>query len=164
MVTGLLDDEVSDLRRALQDAATHARERGTDSPEWNVHAYEFDSAGLTSLRENSDNADAVLFVPRLPTWSRLPALNRRGPRPLRSRRFIWGHPWARGLHSSRLDEENTKLRMVLDCMASWLEAKRVKAQHSKAWLGFVSPEDLGRTREHEPASPWQLRELRELAK
>ncbi len=54
--------------------------------------------------------------------------------------------------------------MILDCMTGWLEAKRMKAQHSKAWLGFVAPEDLGRTREHEPASLWQLRELRELAR
>ncbi len=163
-VVGLLDDELDDFERALNEASTAVGGRAAGLADWRVRAHSFTSAGLTSLKDELHNTDALIFVPRLPTWSRLPATNTRGPRPMRSRRFPWGEPWVSGANSSRLNDENELMHLVIRCMTDWLRDHATSDAQAKKWLALISPEDLGPTSIHDPASIWQITDLHDLAR
>ena len=157
---GVLDVEVADFERALHAASAFFKGDGTGALTWKMNAHDFTLQGLEAAKNSSSASEFMVMVPRTPTWSRIQATNTRGPRPTRSRRFPWGLPWAQGAQSSRLDDENALFHLALDCMSAFLGSTSTKAV---SWLAFISPEDLGPTHDHEPASPWQLDRLQDLA-
>ena len=102
----------------------------------------------------------LVLLPSLQTWARLPYLNKRGQPPLRSSEFTWGFPQEQ--HDSgrfeTLQKANREILNVIDLVEAAL-------QHSPGvatWL--LHPEDRGQCGAARPASTWQLRELRELAR
>ena len=132
---------------------------------WRQTNFGFTLQGLSSLREQLSEFHALLVFPSLPTWSRLPALNRQGPRPLRSADFPWGRPEISKRSASRLDAENALLKMTFGIVNDFLSQSNSgsSAPKSRA-LAWLLPEDLGPLHNFHPASPWQLPELHELAR
>ncbi len=157
---GLNATEAASFYEALR-AATALLGEERNVADWHVHHFSFTLQGINALKETLHGLDHLLLVPKLPTWSRLPALNARGPRPMRSRRFPWGMPWVHGGISSRLDDENVLIQMAFECMGSFLRAG--SGIDTPRWLALASPEDLGPVGDDAPPSLWQLNELHELA-
>ncbi len=164
---GFSDAEARDFEDGLGTAQDILASAGC-TVSWEVQHYEFDLAGLTSLREALHTFAALIVFPRLPTWSRLPSLNRLGPRPMRSAAFPWGLPWLTNVTTKRVDKENTLLRMVLNIFGA-LPAQGSadgprQISPASPLLMLLQPEDLGPLPNHHPASLWQLREIRGIAR
>ncbi len=164
---GFSDAEARDFEDGLRTAQGVLAAAGC-SVSWEVQHFEFDLAGLTSLREELHIFAALIVFPRMPTWSRLPSLNRLGPRPMRSAAFPWGLPWLTNVTTKRVDKENTLLRMVLNIFGA-LPARGSadgprQISPASPLLMLLQPEDLGPLPNHHPASLWQLREIRGIAR
>ncbi len=157
---GFTEAEAASFDHALREATTLSDENPVVA-ECHSRHFSFTVQGINALKETLHDFQYLLLVPKLPTWSRLPTLNTRGPRPMRSKRFPWGMPWVHGDTSSRLNDENVLIQMTFNCMSSFLRlAGKVDATRC---LIFISPEDLGPAGDDAPPSLWQLKELQQLA-
>ena len=109
--------------------------------------------------------DLVLVAPPASEHSRVRFANRLGPPPLRNAAFPWGFPWLEGLRAAKVERQNEALRCVIRVLQA-TAAARVESRPNgsfrpcRAWMVF--PEDLGSHRLGDPASPWQLPEIRAL--
>ena len=160
---GLLSEEVEDCGAGLSLAQAGFEQLGC-STHWRMLHFEFNLEGLDNLRKELGGIDAMLMFPRMPTWSRLLALNRSGPRPLRSRDFPWGFPGLPEKSAARVDHENTLLRMALDVSRDFLSGPALDADDArKRSFAFLQLEDLGPLPSFLPVSLWQLQELQQLA-
>ncbi len=157
---GVTETEAASFDQALREATT-LLDKNLVVAEWHSHRFGFTVQGINALKETLHNFHYLLLVPKLPTWSRLPALNTRGPRPMRSRRFPWGMPWVHGNISSRLNDEHVLIQMTFDCINSFL--RLAGETNATRWLTLISPEDLGPVGDDAPPSLWQLKELQQLA-
>ncbi len=163
-VVGLLPEEVTDCGVGLDLARSGCLLLGCHT-HWRLIDFGFTLEGLTSLKKQLRHIDAALIFPRMPTWSRLPALNRLGPKPLRSRVFSWGRPNISQLSSQRVDHENTLLFMMLDISRGLLsQGDTAMDGKNRPRFALLQPEDLGPLPSFHPASLWQVSELRSLAR
>ncbi len=163
-VVGLLPEEVTDCGEGLDLARSGCLHLGCHT-HWRLISFGFTLEGLTNLKEQLRHIDAVLIFPRMPTWSRLPALNRLGPKPLRSRDFPWGRPGISQLSSQRVDHENTLLFMTLDISRGLLSTGDTMTDgRNPPRFALLQPEDLGPLPSFHPVSLWQVAELRSLAR
>ncbi len=103
--------------------------------------------------------DAILLAARLPTWSRLQHCDPTGPRPLRSRAWQWGFPWLEGEGKAAAELDNARVHAMLGLVDNFLGSTGAPRQ-----IVLTAPEDLGRVRRAFPASIWQLRQLKDVAK
>ena len=160
---GLLSDEVEDCGEGLALAQTSCDQFGSPTL-WRTLHFEFTLEGLTELKNQLDHIDAMIIFPRMPTWSRLPALNRTGPRPVRSKDFPWGLPGLPTQANAKVDLENTLLRMTLDIARDFLTGVTAGAGRARQRrFTLLQPEDLGPLPSFLPVSLWQLPELQRLA-
>ncbi len=126
-----------------------------------IVAYAFNSEGLTQFQTDMPSIDVAIFLPHLPTWSRLPYLNSRGPKPLRTREFPWGLPQLPTDIADRVNTENGIYQQTLDVIDLYLSQA---AKPFSRGLALFHPEDLGAHANGRPASPWQLARLATIAK
>ena len=97
---------------------------------------------------------AVIATAPCGGFSRAHYANTDGPPPLRSLLYPWGFPWLTGGPLRKTKLENTLVEFTI---------KTLQAAASVATLGLAEhPEDLGRTKKGDPASIWQLEEVRAL--
>ncbi len=112
-----------------------------------------DLSSLHYHRPRAPSVSILLCCPTTSTWSRSRRRGTKGPPPTRSATWPWGVPWLSPGHRDSTEHDNDSLRLciaVADCV---LEFRAI------ALLSF--PEQLGSTDGDRPASPWDLRELRE---
>jgi hypothetical protein len=163
-VVGLLPEEVSDCGVGLDLARSGCIHLGCHT-RWRLISFGFTLEGLSSLKEQLRQVDAALLFPRMPTWSRLTALNRLGPKPLRSRDFPWGRPGISQQSSRRVDHENTLLFMALDISRELLSRGDAAVDsRNPSLFALLQPEDLGPLPSFHPVSLWQVSELHSLAR
>ena len=105
----------------------------------------------------SEKPSAVVAIPPTQLWSRARAASQFGPRPLRNRQWPWGVPDARGLEREQLESDNCEFRHCLHVLHRALQKNPTVA------LMFLHPEDRGGSERNDPASAWQIRELRQWA-
>ncbi len=157
---GLNDEERSDFGAATAEASSYLGTRGFTLKAELAH-FSFTSADLQSLSDQAENLHVLVVAPRLRTWSRLNALNSRGPPPLRSREALLGCPWNSSEQQQQCDGENADLATTLKILNKFMSAQSAARL---PLLYFLSAEDLGRTNRFTPASVWQLAGLRQLAR
>ncbi len=97
---------------------------------------------------------AILAMPPTATWARSRHLHESGPQPLRDSTWPWGLPQISGANRDKLETENADLRLALELIHLSLTRSP-----STTWI-LLSPEDRGRGSCGNPASIWQLKELR----
>ncbi len=153
---GLMDCERAEYEAGCRTAADWLEKRGIKfSIEFEHVCFTVDS--ITKLLEDG-RAGALLVVPRLTTWSRLGHVDPTGPRPCRSKAWPWGLPGIDASAQRKVDEENELVRHCLKL------AEQAAQRGEGSSLFFVATEDLGKARTTEPASLWQLRALRHVAR
>ena len=105
-----------------------------------------------------DKWDCVFLSPPCNTFSRARHLWRRhpGPRPLRSKEYPYGFPWASSINKQTLGQHNF---FIIQCKR--MAKTAVKAGKFYLW---EHPEDLGKIQDTEdtPGSIWQWEELHSL--
>jgi hypothetical protein len=101
---------------------------------------------------------AILAVPPTATWARARHLAADGPQELRNVHWPWGMPQLSGRNRERVEAENSALR---DCIRSLDTAAR---GNDLLTMAMLFPEDRGAGANGEPASIWQLQELRDWAR
>ena len=105
----------------------------------------------------SSEFDIVVLSPPCGSWSRANWANDDGPKPCRDQAQPWGFPSQKAHQQRRADAGNEFIHF------STVAIRRAQQVRTK---GFVvravleHPEDLGRMDKGEPASIWQLPELR----
>lgn len=101
--------------------------------------------------------DVLIHSPPCGSWSRSNWANDSGPQPCRDRQHPWGLPGQKPAQQRRAEKGNVFVKFTI---------RALKASHEARARGFQiaslleHPEDLGRTHRGEPASIWQLREIR----
>ncbi len=102
--------------------------------------------------------DALVMAPPMTTWTRARHRTRDGPQALRDLRWPWGLPSVKGADRAKVETENAALRDGLKTIDD--------AVNLNPWLTFalLAPEDRGSLGEAQPASIWQLKELRRWAR
>ena len=101
--------------------------------------------------------DCVLLSPPCGTWSRANWANGDGPKPCRNRRHPWGIPYARAGAQRRAASGNEFIHFSIRAITA---AKTAKGKGRLVRCILEHPEDLGRMERGEPASIWQLPEIR----
>ena len=101
--------------------------------------------------------DCIMLSPPCGTWSRANWANDDGPKPCRNRRHPWGIPHQRPNAQRRAETGNEFIHFSIRAITMAQQAKR-KGFMVRSILEH--PEDLGRMARGEPASIWQLPELR----
>ena len=136
-----------------------------NSIEWDLADKSLQRRLLQELAEGTYHV--VLITPPCSTWSRVRGANCRGPPMIRSRAYPWGFPWLSKRHLKDAELGNVLIRFMVEVL-------QVLEQHPRSTEGALvlvfgeRPEDLGTIwREEdgmrmEPASIWQLAELRAL--
>ncbi len=157
---GISKAGLADLRETWKTLSSNFA--STSAMTLRLSPFSFTTEGITEFMQAEAHHDAFLLAPRLTTWSRLPHLNRHGPRPLRSAEFPWGLPSLAKHLAERVNEENALYRLLLDAMVMIMD--RIPSQSRPRPLILLHPEDLGAVFHQRPASPWQLSTLKELAK
>jgi hypothetical protein len=143
-------------------ASLDARRRTSGKPDVKLQGFEFNAEGLRSLSEQLFKCRAVALVPTLPTWSRLPHLNRWGPSPLRTAASPWGLPNLNDSCARRVNAENGLYHQLLKLIEELIQLNKEEGRAVDMML--IHPEDLGAVHGRRPASPWQLDELKALAR
>ena len=103
----------------------------------------------------SDVYHSLVESPPCETFSRSLFSYGPGPRPLRTRQHPWGFPWLQGRLKDKIETANLLIRRSI-------EACNVAFDHGVSYM-LEFPEDLGLKNGLNPASIWQLPELRETA-
>ena len=101
--------------------------------------------------------DCVLLSPHCGTWSRANWANGDGPKPCRNRRHPWGIPYARAGAQRRAASGNEFIHFSIRAITT---ARTAKSKGRVVRCILEHPEDLGRMDRGEPASIWQLPEIR----
>lgn len=107
--------------------------------------------------------DCVIATPPCSTWSRVRGANCRGPPMVRSKGYPWGFPWVADKFKKDIWLGNVliqftiKVAVVLKRTGQWWVL--LLAEHPED-LGTIYREEDGAR--YEPASIWQLEELRQL--
>ncbi len=105
----------------------------------------------------SGSVAAAVGVISASTWARSRHLSERGPQPVRNAQWPWGLPWLTEGDRRQVEGSNDQLRNLLGVL------HRARARSPAVHLSLWHPEDLGGARLGRPASPWQLREIRQWA-
>lgn len=98
-----------------------------------------------------------MFSPPCGTWSRANWANDDGPKPCRNRRHPWGIPHQKVVAQRRADSGNAFIHVSIRAL---LAAQSAKRRGLRIRCVLEHPEYLGRMSQGEPASIWQLPELR----
>ncbi len=114
-----------------------------------------DLASLEYHRPRAPSVSTLLCCPTTSTWSRSRRRGTRGPPPTRSATWPWGVPWLSPGHRDSTEHDNDSLRLCISVADCVLEYSAITL------LAF--PEQYGSTDGDRPASPWDLREVREWA-
>ncbi len=122
-----------------------------------VH-HDFDEEPLDQAAR-ANELDAIIIAARLPSWSRLQHCDPTGPRPLRPRAWQWGFPWLEGEGKAAAELDNASVHAMIGLVDNFLGSAGAPRP-----IVLTAPEDLGRVRRAFPASIWQLRQLKALAK
>ena len=109
-------------------------------------------------RVEAGEFDCCIYSPPCGTWSRANWANDDGPQPCRNRAHPWGIPHQRAKQKARADNGN---RFVHFAIRGIEAAARSKSAGRDVFSLLEHPEDLGRTHRGQPASIWQLPELRQ---
>ncbi len=160
LTVGMGHGEREDFERGLRNAQARLAAHGIRWC-WQVSHRDCQPNDLHALGTRHYIEDVMIVVPYLPTWSRLPCLNSSGPKPLRSRAWPWGLPWMNCSRQRQAERDNGVLRQVMRAMQLFLGQTR---EGSLPNLLLLMPEDLGAVKRIYPASPWQLAELRCMAR
>ncbi len=108
----------------------------------------------TSWEQATMWVSQLVVVPETSTLARSRHRKIEGPQPQRNSIWPWGLPWLSPRDRESVDSANDDLRRNMALM-NWC------VQYSpSSHLLFIHPEDLGRADRGEPASVWQLPELR----
>ncbi len=156
MTVGLTEPERMEYEASWHKIAIWLKGFGT------ACAFEFMHVGftvssMTKLLEQ-DVGGILLLVPKLATWSRLLQADATGPRPFRTKACPWGAPWAEGAARQRIEEENELVRMSIKLVEQFTD------RHGGSALFMVAAEDLGKGALGTPASLWQLRGFKRIAR
>ena len=108
-------------------------------------------------RVEAGEFDVCIYSPPCGSWSRANWANDDGPQPCRNRAHPWGIPHQRAKQKERADNGN---RFVHFAIRGIEAAARSKLAGRDVFSLLEHPEDLGRTHRGQPASIWQLPELR----
>ncbi len=114
----------------------------------------------TTISDNPPDGDVHAIVGTLATttWTRARHSFQPGPPPLRSAEWPWGFPWLGAADRSTIDASNKETEALIDLF------HRTAVDNPSTRLLFLHPEDLGIADRGRPASPWQLPNLRALAR
>ncbi len=156
MTVGLTEPEQMEYEASWHKIAMWLRNVGATCDFKFMHVG-FTMSSMTKLLEQSVSG-ILLLVPKLATWSRLLQADPTGPRPFRTRVFPWGAPWAEGAARQRIDEENDLVRITIKVVEQFANRQDGSA------LFMTAAEDLGKSALGSPASLWQLRSLRQIAR
>ncbi len=96
----------------------------------------------------------LVIVPTVSSWARSKHRKVEGPQPQRNSHWPWGLPWLSPRDKGLVDSANENLIQHFALMNFCIQ--RSPSTH----LLFIHPEDLGRADQGEPASIWQLPELK----
>ncbi len=96
----------------------------------------------------------LVIVPTVSSWARSKHRKVEGPQPQRNSNWPWGLPWLSPRDKDIVDSANENLRQNFALMDFCIQ--HCPSTH----LLFIHPEDLGRADQGEPASIWQLPELK----
>ncbi len=96
----------------------------------------------------------LVVVPTISSWARSKHRKTEGPQPQRNSHWPWGLPWLSPRDKDVVDSANEDLRHHFALMNFCIQ--HCPSTH----LLFLHPEDLGRADQGEPASIWQLPELK----
>ncbi len=102
--------------------------------------------------------DALVIAPPMTTWTRARHLTREGPQALRDLRWPWGLPSVKGADRDKVEDENAALRDGLKMIDDAISL------NPSLTFALLAPEDRGALGKAQPASIWQLRELRRWAR
>ena len=108
-------------------------------------------------RLESGEFDCVFLLPPCGTCSQANWANGDGPKPCRNRRHPWGIPYARAGAQRRAASGNEFIHFSIRAITT---ARTAKKKGCVARCILEHPEDLGRMDRGEPASIWQLPEIR----
>ena len=106
--------------------------------------------------ENGD-FDIVIHSPPCGSWSRANYANNLPPKPCRSQRHPWRFPHNSLAQRKRAEKGDIFVHFTIRAIQA---AQRAKARGFQVASLLEHPEDLGRTHRGEPASIWQLPDLR----
>ncbi len=159
-LVGVTESGLDDFRADW--ASLNARRQTSGVLDVTVKGFEFNAVGLKDLSGQLFKCMAVALMPTLPTWSRLPHLNRWGPSPLRTAASPWGLPNLNDSCAERVNAENGLYQQVLKLIEEIIQQNKENGTEMKVIL--IHPEDLGAVHGRRPASPWQLDELQSLAR
>lgn len=93
------------------------------------------------------------------TWTRLLYASP-GARPVRSRQYPMGFPWARGKSKARAERGNAQVQLAIELCVRARDAQ-LRTGRRVAFF-WEMPEDLGGTGFGDPGSPWALARVRKL--
>lgn len=98
-----------------------------------------------------------ILSPSCGSWSRANWANKAGPQPCRNRNNPWGLPGQDAAQQRRADNGNEFVHFSIRVIRA-AAAARARGFYSRSLLEH--PEDLGRVPSGEPASIWQLEDIR----
>ena len=98
-----------------------------------------------------------ILSPPCGSWSRANWANKAGPQPCRNRKNPWGLPGQDAPQQRRADNDNEFVHFSIRVIRA-AAAARARGFYSRSLLEH--PEDLGRVPSGEPASIWQLEDIR----
>ncbi len=108
----------------------------------------------TSWEQATKWVSQLVIVPTVTSWARSRHRKIEGPQPQRNSNWPWGLPWLSPRDKDLVDSANENLRQHFALM-------NFCVQHCPSThLLFIHPEDLGRADQGQPASIWQLTELK----
>ena len=102
----------------------------------------------------------LLLAPGFATWSRMPALNSRGPRAIRSVTWPWGYPWLTVHQKEKCEADNAELIKMFTILSRFLKQPTAVTPTCV----YAETEDLGKTGPIHPASCWRLRGAHRIAR
>lgn len=108
-------------------------------------------------RIESGEFDCVILSPPSGSWSRANWANNDGPQPCSDRSHRWGLPGQRRQEQRRADNGNKYILFAIRAIHS---TRSAVTDNGKVFVLLEHPEGLGRTYRGEPASIWQLDEIR----
>ena len=103
------------------------------------------------------NINMSLLGPPCGSWSRANWANNKGPKPCRNRRHPWGIPHLKRHQQRRAAAGNEFVHFSIRVIRAAAAAK-LKGFFARSFLEH--PEDLGRCHSGEPASIWQVEDVR----